>query len=42
MHRFKENIQSDLNHSNFQKIAEEIGVACDYAHIPAGCEDAEF
>ena len=42
MHRFKENTQSDLNHSNFQKIAEEMGVGCDYAHIPAGCEDAEF
>lgn len=39
--RLKENKQSD-----FQKIAEEMGVACDYAHatsdIPAGCEDAEF
>ena len=50
MHRFKENTQTDLNHSNFQKIAEEMGVGCDYAHIadahvadiPAGCEDAEF
>ena len=45
MHRFKENTQSDLNRSNFQKIAEEMGVGCDYAHIadiPAGCEDAEF
>lgn len=41
--RLKENRQSD-----FQKIAEEMGVGCDYAHIhdtsdiPAGCEDAEF
>ena len=42
MRRFKENTQSDLNHSNFQKIAEEMGVGCDYAHIPAGCEDAKF
>ena len=43
MRRLKENKQSD-----FQKIAEEMGVGCDYAHIhdtsdiPAGCEDAEF
>ena len=39
--RMKENTQS-----NYQKIAEEMGVGCDYAHatsdIPAGCEDAEF
>ena len=35
--RLKENKQSD-----FQKIVEEMGVGCDYAHIPAGCEDAEF
>lgn len=43
MRRLKENKQSD-----FQNIAEEMGVGCDYAHIhdtydiPAGCEDAEF
>lgn len=43
MRRLKENKQSD-----FQKIAEEMGVGCDYNHIhdtsdiPAGCEDAEF
>ena len=41
MRRLKEN-----THSDFQKIAEEMGVGCDYAHatsdIPAGCEDAEF
>lgn len=38
--RMKENTQS-----NYQKIAEEMGVGCDYAHVadvPAGCEDAEF
>ena len=35
--RLKENRQND-----FQNIAEEMGVGCDYAHIPAGCEDAEF
>ena len=33
-----------IKHSNtdFKSIAEEMGVGCDYAHIPAGCEDAEF
>lgn len=30
---------------DFKKIADEMGVGCDYSHvadIPAGCEDAEF
>ena len=39
--RLKKGAQND-----FRKIAEEMGVGCDYAHatsdIPAGCEDAEF
>lgn len=39
-YRLKKSTQND-----YQKIAEEMGVGCDYSHvadIPAGCEDAEF
>ena len=37
LHRLHDNINKD-----YKSIAEEMGVGCDYAHIPAGCKDAEF
>lgn len=42
-HSAKDSLISRLkDNTDCKSIAEEMGVGCDYAHIPAGCEDAEF
>lgn len=42
-HSTKDTLMSRLkDNTDYKSIAEKMGVGCDYAHIPAGCEDAEF